>query len=337
PDAARTVDCDRRARLDTRGVEHGADAGGHAAADQGRAIERHVVADLHQTALVDQHLLGVRREVGELVDRRALPRELRRLVDRADGSALAEVRASGQAVLTVAAEDREARDDVIARLEFRHVRADRVDDPRRLVAEDGGRRERIEAFDKVQIAVADTTRHCTHQHFARDGLGDVDVLDRELFVRTVEDGSFHVSHSFGESGPGVYRRPAPLRRGGSIEIWLWASCRFLGRVRGDRLAPHRPRLRTVHVTIMPCTPSRRTRGNSSAPARASVTSAAPLVPSATPTPNNDASAPIWRWPSGPSPIATTQAPPARPRRWAGTLSCIRLWANKSASAPAALP
>src|SRR5262245_14985353 len=297
PDAAGAVHGHRRTRLDTRGVEDGADAGGHAAADQSRAIERHVVPHLHQPALVDQHLLGVGREIGELVDRRALPRQLRRFVGRPDGPALAEVRAPGQAVLAVAAEDREARDDVVTGLELRHVRADRFDDPRRLVPEDGGRRERVEAFDEVEIAVADAARHRAHQHFARDGLGDVDVLDRELFVRTVEDGSFHVALLW-RVWTGVYRRPAPLRRG----------------------KPH----------------NRRTRGNSSAPARASVTSAAPLVPSATPTPNNDASAPIWRWPSGPSPIATTQAPPARPRRWAGTLSCIRLWANKSASAPAAL-
>src|SRR5262249_36467106 len=74
----------------------------------------------------------------------------------------------------------------------------------------------------------------------------------------------------------------------------------------------------------------------SAPAIASVTSAAPLIPNAMPTPSNDASAPIWSWPSGASPIATTQAPPARPRSSGGTLSCIRLWASRSASAPAAL-
>src|SRR5262245_55135630 len=70
PDAAGAVHGHRRTRLDTRGVEDGADAGGHAAADQSRAIERHVVPHLHQPALVDQHLLGVGREIGELVDRR---------------------------------------------------------------------------------------------------------------------------------------------------------------------------------------------------------------------------------------------------------------------------
>src|SRR2546421_12464935 len=84
-----------RARLDARGVEHGADAGRHAAADQSPAIERHVVAHLHEAALVDQHLLRVGREVGELVDGRALPRELRRLVRRPDGPALAKGLAAG--------------------------------------------------------------------------------------------------------------------------------------------------------------------------------------------------------------------------------------------------
>ena len=111
---------------------------------------------------------------------------------RADRPALAEVRAAGQAVLAVAAEDRQAGDDVVARLELVDVRADRLDDAGRLVAEDGRRRERVEALDEVQVAVADAAGHRAHEHLAPDGLGDVDVLDRERLVGTVEDGSLHV-------------------------------------------------------------------------------------------------------------------------------------------------
>src|SRR5207249_8359554 len=80
---------------------------------------------------------------------------------------------------------------------------------------------------------------------------------------------------------------------------------------------------------------RRTRGNVSAAAPASAVRARPLAPRAMPTPNSDASAPIWSWPSGASPIATTQAPPARPRSRSGTLSCIRLCESRSETAPSA--
>src|SRR5204862_4653601 len=121
----------------------------------------------------------------------ALPRELGRLVARAHGAALAEVRAAGEAPLAVTAEDRQAADHVITRLELADVRADRLHDAGRLVAEDGRRRERVEALDEVQVAVADAAGRRAHQHLAPDGLGDVDVLDRELLVRTVEDGSLH--------------------------------------------------------------------------------------------------------------------------------------------------
>src|SRR5262245_27617884 len=82
--------------------------------------------------------------------------------------------------------------------------------------------------------------------------------------------------------------------------------------------------------------SLRTRGKSRAAVTASTVRARPLRPRAALTPKSEASAPIWNWPRGASPIATTQAPPARPRRCGGTLSWSRLWASRSASAPAAL-
>ena len=70
--------------------------------------------------------------------------------------------------------------------------ADRLDDAGRLVAEDGGRRERVEAVDEVQVAVADAAGDGAHEHLAPDGLVDVDVLDRERLVGAVEHGGFHV-------------------------------------------------------------------------------------------------------------------------------------------------
>ena len=65
-DAAAADHRNRRARFDLRGVDHRADAGRDAAADQRRAVERHVGADLHDGVFVHQHVLGERRQVQEL-------------------------------------------------------------------------------------------------------------------------------------------------------------------------------------------------------------------------------------------------------------------------------
>ena len=60
-----------------------------------------------------------------------------------------------------------------------------------LVAEDRGRGELIVAVDEVQVAVAHAARDRAHEHFAPDGLRDVDVLDGEGLLRSVEHGGFH--------------------------------------------------------------------------------------------------------------------------------------------------
>src|SRR6266545_5108145 len=58
-DAAGAVHRHGRARLDAGRVEHRADSGRHAAADQRPPIERHVVADFDEPVFVDQHFLGI--------------------------------------------------------------------------------------------------------------------------------------------------------------------------------------------------------------------------------------------------------------------------------------
>ena len=143
PPAPKTATVD--AGLDPRGVQHRADARGDAAADQGGAVERHVVVDLHERVLVHEHLLGVGGEVGELVDGLALPRELGRIRLGAHRPGLAEVRLAGEAVVAVPAEHRQTGDDVVARLELADLEADLLDDAGGLVAEDGGRGERIDS------------------------------------------------------------------------------------------------------------------------------------------------------------------------------------------------
>ena len=56
--AAATDHCDRCAGFDFRGVDHRADPGRNSAADQRRAVERHIRTDLHDRVLVHQHTFG---------------------------------------------------------------------------------------------------------------------------------------------------------------------------------------------------------------------------------------------------------------------------------------
>jgi hypothetical protein len=80
---------------------------------------------------------------------------------------------------------------MIAALQLGDLGPDRLHDSGRLVPEDGRRRKRIVAVDEVKIAVTDTRGDRAHQDLAPQRPVDVDVLDRERLLRTVEHGSFH--------------------------------------------------------------------------------------------------------------------------------------------------
>ena len=71
-DAAAADHGDRRARLDLRGVERGADAGGDAAADERELLGREIGLDLHQHRLVDGHLVGEGAEAARADDAAAV-------------------------------------------------------------------------------------------------------------------------------------------------------------------------------------------------------------------------------------------------------------------------
>jgi hypothetical protein len=87
--------------------------------------------------------------------------------------------------------DWQTGDHVITGLELRHVRSDGLDDAGGLVAQDRGGRELIVAVDEVQVAVAHAAGDRAHEHLAADGLRDLDVLDRQGLVGTVENCGFH--------------------------------------------------------------------------------------------------------------------------------------------------
>ena len=96
---------------------------------------------------------------------------------------------ASEALRTIAAKPREAGDDVIARLDRRHLGADRLDDPRTLVAEHNRpvEREPALAVYHMQIAVAHPGRRGADQHFAAPRLVDVDRFDRQRLVHLAKD------------------------------------------------------------------------------------------------------------------------------------------------------
>jgi HAMP domain-containing protein len=191
-DAARAEHRDGRAGLHPRGVHHRAVAGDDAAADQRSEVQRHVLADLHQRVLVHQHLLGERRQVGELVQVRAAQlqplRDAGRLLDL---GVLADRRPARQAELAVTAEHRQAGDDPVAGLHVGHVLADRLDDAGGLVAEHDRHGRRVRALDEVQVAVAQPGGRGADQHLAAARLLDRHVLDRHRLARRVQHGGLH--------------------------------------------------------------------------------------------------------------------------------------------------
>src|ERR687891_2682912 len=102
-----------------------------------------------------EDLLRIGSEVRELEDRLSLPGQTWRLVFCANGSTLAEVRATGEAVLAPATEDGQAGDYVVAGLKLVHVLPHHLDNSGCLMAQDGRRRGRVVAVNEVKIAVTD--------------------------------------------------------------------------------------------------------------------------------------------------------------------------------------
>jgi len=192
-DAAGAEDGNGRAGLYFGGVEHRADAGRDAASDERGAIEREVLANFHHRVFVEQHFLAVGRDVEELVDGLALLRDARLVGRVALGRSLirASIGMSRHALFAVAAEDREAADDVIAGLDVSHLFADFFDDAGGLVAEHGGRGVGIEAVNEMEIAVAYAAGGGFDQDFAVLGFIEFDVLDTERQLGPVENGGFH--------------------------------------------------------------------------------------------------------------------------------------------------
>ena len=171
-------DDDGRPDFDLSGVDHRPETGHHRAANEGAAVEGHVVSHFHTGPFVDEHLLGVRPEVEELGERFAPDREPRR-VSRGPPRLVAftEHGASCGAVATDSAESGHTGDDMVAWREVGHSDPYGLDDARRFVAGHAGQFGGVVAVDKVQIGVANTDRTRADQDLTGFGIVDVDLFD----------------------------------------------------------------------------------------------------------------------------------------------------------------
>jgi hypothetical protein len=197
--------------LDPRRVEHRSEARRHPAADQGGPVEGHVLAYLHERVLVHEHLLRVGGEVQELMHHLAVLRQTRRLPGLTTGLPLAaQRRPATEAVLAVAAEDREAGDDMVTRLDVAHLGADLLHDPGRLVPEHGRHGVEVGAGLEVEVAVTDAGCRRADQYLPGPGLVDLDVLDLERLPDLTQDRGLH-GVLLPSAGPGlVPRKTVPL-------------------------------------------------------------------------------------------------------------------------------
>ena len=187
--------------LDLGGVDHRADARGHAAADVAAGLERRVLADLRHRDLGQHGEVREGRAAHVVEDRLALVAEAAGAVGhqplalrRADRGA--QVGLAAEARLTLAAFGGVERDDVVAGRDVVTPGADLAHDARALMAEDEGKMPfAVEPVERVGVGVADAGRHDLDQHLARLRPFEVELDDLERLLGLEGDGGagFHRS------------------------------------------------------------------------------------------------------------------------------------------------
>ncbi len=190
-------------------LDHRADAGGHRAADQGGAVQGHVLAHGHAGVLVDQHLFGEGGQVEELVHAgRGLSQAGFVALGPLGVGADAQGHVPGQAVFAMAAIGRQAGDHVVARLHRSHFRPYLFDHASALVAQHGGQGIGIGAFVEMQVGVADPGGDGADQDLVRAGLVDLHVLDFEGCSHLAQNSGFHPDFLLRSGDPQPAASPA---------------------------------------------------------------------------------------------------------------------------------
>ena len=146
PDAAETEDDRPAADLGPGGVDHRADAGGHAAADVADLVEGGVLVNLCQRNLRQDRVIGeggtahVVMQDGAVVEAEARGAVGHHALALRGADRLAEIGLAREAVFAFAAFGGVERDHVVAGHDALHALADLEHDARALVAEDRGER-----------------------------------------------------------------------------------------------------------------------------------------------------------------------------------------------------
>ena len=170
-DAAEAEDDGIRARLDLGRVDHGADAGRHAAADIADRVEGRVFPDLGKGDLGHDRVIGEGRGAHIVEDLLAAGGEPAGAVGHQtlalrDADFLAEIGLAGGAIFAFAAFRRVERDDVIARLQRGDARPAFDNDPGAFMAENGGKDAlRVGARKRELVGVANAGRLDLDQAF----------------------------------------------------------------------------------------------------------------------------------------------------------------------------
>jgi hypothetical protein len=177
PDAAGSKDHDRVAGAYICGIQHGARARDHTAAEQGRLGERHLLGQGCELIFVNEHPLSEAAESHALEQSPAVAAQAWRIGWVAQGRfrMLALEGAAGQTSGAGSASLGERADHVITGAELRDVRSDLGDDPRHFVAQHRRHRDDIVRGEK-QVGMTQPRRFHVDKDLAPDRRGDLNIL-----------------------------------------------------------------------------------------------------------------------------------------------------------------
>ena len=193
PDEAAAEDDARRARLDPRRVERGADPGREPARERRAAVERRFGADLRERDLRHHRVLREGRCAHEVAQRLAVAGEPGRPVGQVAEALLvanrdAAVGAVAEAMDALPALGGEEGDHVVAGRNEAHAVADALDDAGALVPEHARRiTGRIGTGGGVEVGVADAAGGEPDEHLAPLRLGEIDLLNDERAAELLEN------------------------------------------------------------------------------------------------------------------------------------------------------
>ena len=188
--AAEADDDDGVAGPHPAGVDRRAPAGGHAAGDQRRGVQRHPGVDLHAGELAEQRVPGEGADHAEPAERLAVQPERERAGGQLPagdrGALVAEVGPARRAEPAVPAGGQEAGDDVVAGRDGGDARAHGLDDAGALVPADDRVAPARVGVPQVLVGVAQAGVGHLDQHLARARVEHLELDDLVLGLRLAQ-------------------------------------------------------------------------------------------------------------------------------------------------------